>query len=253
MADADELDRLAALLRAADQIVVLTGAGISTESGIPDFRGPQGIWTMDPAAERKANIEHYVSDPEHRREVWRNRAGSEVFAGQPNAGHRALAELERRAKLHTLVTQNVDGLHQAAGSSPEIIVEIHGTVHEAKCLSCGWRGPMDETLARVLAGEDDPACLECGGMLKSATISFGENLVPEDLMRAQRAAHGADVFLAVGTSLGVYPAAALPEYALRAGAFLVILNGEATPFDRAADFVFRDRLGEVLPDLVERI
>jgi NAD-dependent deacetylase len=105
----------------------------------------------------------------------------------------------------------------------------------------------------VLAGEDDPACLECGGMLKSATISFGENLVPEDLMRAQRAADGADVFLAVGTSLGVYPAAALPEYALRAGAFLVVLNGEATPFDPAADFVFRDRLGEVLPDLVERI
>ena len=252
-AHADELDRLATLLRDADQIVVLTGAGISTESGIPDFRGPQGIWTKDPAAERKANIQHYVSDPEHRREVWRNRAGSEVFAGQPNAGHRALAELERRANLHTLVTQNVDGLHQAAGSSPEIIVEIHGTVNEAKCLSCGWRGPMEDTLARVRAGDDDPACLECGGMLKSATISFGENLVPEDLMRAQRAADGADVFLAVGTSLGVYPAAALPDYALRAGAILAILNGEPTPFDPTAEFVFRDRLGEVLPDLVERI
>jgi NAD-dependent deacetylase len=253
MADPEELERVAALLRAADRIVVLTCAGISTESGIPDFRGPQGLWTKDPAAEKKANIRHYVEDADHRREVWRNRAGSELFAGQPNTGHVALAELERKANLHTLVTQNVDGLHQAAGSSPEVMIEIHGTVHDVKCLSCGWRGPMEETLARVRAGEDDPHCLECGGMLKSATISFGENLVPEDLVRAQRAAEGADVFLAVGTSLGVYPAAALPEQALRAGATLVILNGEATPFDGVAHFVFRDRLGEVLPDLVERV
>ena len=253
MADDAQLDRLAALLRGADQIVVLTGAGISTESGIPDFRGPQGIWTKNPAAERTATIQHYVEDPEHRRQVWRNRSGSELFAGEPNAGHLALAELERRANLHTLVTQNVDGLHQAAGTSPEIIIEIHGTVHEAKCLACGWRGPMDETLARVRAGDEDPACLECGGMLKSASISFGENLVPADLERAQRAAAGADVFLAIGTSLGVYPAAALPEQALRSGAFLAVLNGEETPFDPLAEFVIRERLGDVLPELVERI
>ena len=253
MADDEQLDRLAARLRVADQIVVLTGAGISTESGIPDFRGPQGLWTKDPSAERKATIQHYVADAEHRREVWRNRAGSELFRGEPNAGHLALAELQRRANVHTLVTQNVDGLHQAAGSSPEIVVEIHGTIHDAKCLSCGWRGPMEETLARVRAGDDEPACLECGGMLKSATISFGENLVPADLERAQRAAARADVFLAVGTSLGVYPAAALPEQALRAGASLAILNAEATPFDPLAEFVFRDRLGEVLPALVERV
>ena len=253
MADDEQLDRLAARLRVADQIVVLTGAGISTESGIPDFRGPQGLWTKDPSAERKATIQHYVADAEHRREVWHNRAGSELFRGQPNTGHLALAELERRANVHTLVTQNVDGLHQAAGSSPEIVVEIHGTVHDAKCLSCGWRGPMEETLARVRAGDDDPACLECGGMLKSATISFGENLVPADLERAQRAAARADVFLAVGTSLGVYPAAALPEQSLRAGASLAILNEEATPFDPLAEFVFRGRLGEVLPALVERV
>jgi NAD-dependent deacetylase len=253
MADAEQLDRLAALLRAADQIVVLTGAGISTESGIPDFRGPQGIWTKDPTAEKKANIQHYVADADHRREVWRNRAGSELFAGKPNAGHVALAELEHRAALHTLVTQNVDGLHQAGGSSPEIVIEIHGTVHGAKCLQCGWRGSMEETLARVRAGEDDPHCLECGGMLKSATISFGESLVAEDLVRAQRAAEGADVFLAIGTSLGVYPAAALPEHALRAGAFLAVLNAEETPFDGVADFVFRDQLGDVLPDLVGRV
>jgi NAD-dependent deacetylase len=253
MANPAEVDRLAALLRVADQIVVLTGAGISTESGIPDFRGPQGIWTKDPTAERKANIQHYVQDADHRRDVWRNRAGSELFAGRPNAGHVALAELERVANLHTLVTQNVDGLHQAAGSSREIVIEIHGTVLDAKCLQCGWRGPMEDTLVRVRAGDDDPACLECGGMLKSATISFGENLVPEDLMRAQRASEGADVFLAIGTSLGVHPAAALPQHALRAGAFLAVLNAEPTPFDDAAEFVFRDQLGELLPDLVGRV
>src|SRR4051794_13852922 len=210
MADDAQLDRLAALLRDARQIVVLTGAGISTESGIPDFRGPQGLWTKDPAAERKATIQHYVANPEHRVQVWRNRAQGEVFGGEPNAGHLALADLERRAALHTLVTQNVDGLHQAAGSSPEIIIEIHGNIHEVKCLSCGWRGPMSETLDRVRAGEADPACLECGGMLKSATISFGENLVPADLARAQAAAAGAHGVLAVGTSPRGYSPAPPP-------------------------------------------
>jgi NAD-dependent deacetylase len=250
----EALEELAALLRAARQIVVLTGAGISTESGIPDFRGPQGLWTKDPKAERAATLQHYVADADHRRTVWRNRAAGDMFQGQaPNAGHRALAELEHRANVHTLVTQNVDGLHQAAGSSTEIMIEIHGTVHDAKCLACGWRGPMEETLDRVRAGEEDPTCLECGGMLKSATISFGENLVAADLDRAQQAAAGADVFLAVGTSLGVYPAAALPEIALRNGAVLAVLNGEPTPFDGAARFVVRERLGTVLPDLVARI
>ena len=154
-----------------------------------------------------------------------------MWDAEPNAGHRALADLESRTALHTLVTQNIDGLHQRAGSSPEIVIEIHGTAHEAKCLDCGWRGPMQETLDRVRAGEDDPPCLVCGGMLKSGTISFGESLVEADLVRAQQAAAGADVFLAVGTSLGVYPAAALPEIALHNGARLVILNAEPTPFD----------------------
>ena len=251
--DPESLEQLAARLRDARQIVVLTGAGISTESGIPDFRGPQGLWTRDPSAERKATIQHYIADAEHRKQVWRNRAQGEVFGGEPNAGHAALAELERRAALHTLVTQNVDGLHQAAGSSPEIIIEIHGNIHQAKCLSCRWHGPMAETLDRVRAGDPDPACLVCGGMLKSATISFGENLVPADLERAQVAAAGADVFLAVGTSLGVYPAAALPELALRSGATLAVLNADETPFDPQAEFVFRDRLGEVLPALIERV
>ena len=248
-----DLDTIAGWLRDAHQIVVLTGAGVSTESGIPDFRGPQGVWTKNPAAEKTATLQYYVADPEVRRLAWRNRVASEMWSAEPNAGHRALAELETKAALHTLVTQNVDGLHQRAGSSPERIIEIHGTVHDAKCLTCAWRGPMGPVLDRVRAGEDDPPCAECGGILKSATISFGENLVPEDLERAQRAAAGADVFVAAGTSLGVYPAAALPEAALANGARLVILNAQPTPFDDVADAVIRDQLGEVLPAIVSRL
>jgi len=248
-----DLDPIAGWLRDARQIVVLTGAGISTESGIPDFRGPQGVWTKNPAAEKTATLQYYVADPEVRCLAWRNRVGSEMWSAEPNAGHRAFAELETKAALHTLVTQNVDGLHQRAGSSPERIIEIHGTVHDAKCLACGWRGPMGPVLDRVRAGEDDPPCAECGGILKSATISFGENLVPEDLERAQRAASGADVFVAAGTSLGVYPAAALPDAALANGARLVILNAQPTPFDGVADAVIRDQLGDILPAIIARL
>jgi NAD-dependent deacetylase len=245
-----EVERIASWLQDAGQVVVLTGAGISTESGIPDFRGPQGTWTKNPAAERRADIRYYVAEPELRRKAWRDRVERPMWDAAPNAGHHALADLESRTALHTLVTQNIDGLHQRAGSSPEIVIEIHGTAHEAKCLDCGWRGPMHETLDRVLAGEDDPPCLVCGGMLKSGTISFGESLVEADLMRARRAAAGADVFLAVGTSLGVYPAAALPEIALHNGARLVILNAEPTPFDDAADAIVREQLGTALPAIV---
>ena len=244
---------VAGWLRGARQIVVLTGAGISTESGIPDFRGPQGIWTKDPAAERRADISHYVANPDVRRQSWRDRVERPIWNAEPNAGHRALADLEKRAALHTLVTQNVDGLHQRAGSSPAIMIEIHGTVHEVKCLDCGWRGPMTETLARVRAGEDDPPCLACGGMLKSGTILFGENLVATDLSHAQRAAADADVFLAIGTSLGVYPAAALPEIALGNQAKLVILNAEPTPFDSFADAVVSEQIGTALPAIVAAV
>lgn len=241
-----DLQMIAAWLRDRP-VVALTGAGISTESGIPDFRGPNGVWTKNPAAERLATLRHYVADPDVRRRAWRNRLESEVWHAKPNAAHRALVELERAGALHTLVTQNVDGLHLAAGSSPEITVEIHGTVHRVKCLDCGWRGPMDETLARAQTGEDDPPCLHCGGMLKSATISFGEDLVADDLRRSQEAAARCGTFLALGTSLGVYPAAALPEIALRNGARLVIVNAEQTPYDDLAHAVIREQLGEVLP------
>ncbi len=248
-----DADEVAAWLRDARQIVVLTGAGISTESGIPDFRGPQGLWTKNPGAEKTATVQHYVADPEVRARTWRNRLQSGMWDARPNAGHLALAELERRAALHTLVTQNVDGLHHAAGSSPERIIEIHGNVREVRCLSCGWRGPMEHALDRVRAGEADPCCERCGGILKAATISFGENLVAEDLARAQQAAARADVFLALGTKLSVYPAAALPEFALSNRARLVIVNAQPTPFDGHAAAMSRDPLGAVLPDLVGRV
>jgi NAD-dependent deacetylase len=249
MSDAD-LEKIAGWLRNARRVTVLCGAGISTESGIPDFRGPNGVWTKNPAAEKTATLQYYMSDPEVRRHAWQNRINSGMWTAEPNAAHRALVDLEHKGALHTLVTQNIDGLHHAAGQSPEIVVEIHGNVREAKCMTCDWRGPMHDTLERVRAGEDDPKCLHCGGILKSATISFGENLDVGDLRRSQLEAGRADVFLAIGTSLAVYPAAALPEIALRNGSRLVILNAEETPFDPAADVVVREQLGTVLPALV---
>jgi NAD-dependent deacetylase len=248
-----DLDEIARWIRDAQHVTALTGAGISTGSGIPDFRGPNGVWTKNPDAEKTAQLHYYMSDPDLRRRAWQNRLKSEMWSAEPNAAHAALVELERKEALHALVTQNVDGLHHAAGQTPDIVVEIHGNVREAKCMTCGWRGPMHETLDRVRAGEDDPDCLGCGGILKSATISFGENLVPEDLERSQWMAARSDVFLAIGTSLVVYPAAGLPEVALRNGARLVILNAEETPFDPLAAAVIPDRLEEVLPKLVELV
>lgn len=252
MADDARLTEVAGWLSSARRVTVLTGAGISTESGIPDFRGPKGLWTRNPAAEKLSNLQHYMSDREVRVAAWQSRLEHPAWTAQPNAGHLALADLERKGRLHTLVTQNIDGLHQRAGSSPEMVVEIHGTVHDVVCMSCGERAPMQRALDRVRAGEEDPPCRTCGGILKSATISFGQNLVPEDLARAQRAARECDVFLAVGTSLTVYPVAYLPEEALSSGARLVILNAEPTPYDHLAA-VFSERIGDVLPRLIELV
>jgi NAD-dependent deacetylase len=173
---------------AGTRIVALTGAGISTDSGIPDFRGPQGVWTRDPGAEKLATLQHYLADPEVRKRAWRSRLESPAWEAKPNAGHLALAALEHRGTLHTLITQNVDGLHLMAGSSPECVIEIHGTLREVACLACGERAPTERVLARVRAGEEDPSCRTCGGILKTATISFGQGLVAEDLARAERAA-----------------------------------------------------------------
>jgi NAD-dependent deacetylase len=246
-------EQAALLLRAATSIVVLTGAGISTDSGIPDFRGPQGVWTKQPSAERTSTLQHYMADPEVRRQSWQNRLHHPIWLAQPNPAHLALVDLERTGKLHTLVTQNVDGLQQRAGSSRERIIEVHGTVHEVVCMRCGDRGSMLPVLERVRAGEADPECRQCGGILKSATISFGQALVEADLARSDAAARACDLLLAVGSTLSVYPVAGMVPTAKRAGAKIVIMNGSPTEMDALADVVVSGPLGTSLPQVVARL
>jgi len=250
MATNQAIERARVLLAAARRVVALTGAGISTDSGIPDFRGPKGVWTKNPAAEKLATLEHYMSSVEVRREAWQKRLTSETWQAEPNAGHHALVALETRGVLDTLITQNIDGLHQKAGSDAARIVEIHGTIHDVVCMECGDRNPMAHALERVRAGEADPPCRICGGILKSATISFGQSLVMEDLARADRAARQCDLMLAIGTSLAVYPIAGVVPAAKRAGARVIILNGEPTEMDPLADVVLNGPIGEILPRLV---
>ena len=232
----------------AEKIVVLTGAGISTDSRIPDFRGPQGVWTKNPGAEKQATLQNYMSDPEMRKQSWRSRLDSPVWAAEPNRGHFALTELESRRKLNLLITQNVDGLHQLAGSNPERIVEVHGTMREVGCMACGdYLVPMQDVLNRVRLGEDDPECPKCGGILKSATISFGQNLVAEDLERAQRASEECDLMLAVGSTLAVFPIANAVPIARNSGAGVIIVNGSPTEMDELGDVVVRGSISDVLP------
>jgi NAD-dependent deacetylase len=244
------VDEVADWVREARRVTVLTGAGISTDSGIPDYRGPNGVWTRDPKAERLATYDVYLSDPAVRRESWARRLSNAAWEAEPNAGHRALAELERSGRLRALITQNVDGLHQQAGSSPESVIEIHGTIWFTECIGCKARTPMAEFLERVRAGDPDPACEQCGGIVKSATISFGQALDEVVTQRAIEAASDCDLFLAIGTSLTVQPAAGLCVVAVRAGARLVIINAEPTPYDQVADAVINEPIGDVLPSLL---
>jgi NAD-dependent deacetylase len=246
----DGLARVASLVVGSDRITVLTGAGISTESGIPDYRGPNGVWTKDPAAKRLVDINWYLADPEVRQQAWQERLHHPVWGASPGPGHRALLELERAGKLRSLITQNIDGLHQAAGSSPSMVLELHGTIHRCRCLECGYETPMQEQLDRVRAGEADPPCQRCGGMQRSATIAFGQALHPDVHRRAREAAATCQLFLAVGTSLQVQPAARLCDLALEAGAELIIVNREATPYDNVAAAVLRGPIGEVLPAIL---
>ena len=249
MDSAAELDTVRGWIDAAARIVALTGAGISTDSGIPDFRGPRGVWTRDPAAEKQSTLQHYLADPAVRRAAWRSRLDHSAWSAQPNRGHLALVTLERRGKLHALVTQNIDELHQIAGNSAHRVIEMHGTMRRVLCWSCGARGPMSEVLERVRAGESDPTCGTCGGILKSDTISFGQALVPEVIERALRVATEADVMLTIGTTLQVYPAAGMVPVAREAGARIVIINDQPTPMDPLADVVLRGSIGELLPPL----
>ncbi len=240
------------LIAGAERIVVLTGAGISTDSGIPDFRGPNGVWTKNPAAEKASNLQNYLADPELRKVAWQHRLTTPAWTAEPNAGHAAIVELERRDQLHAVVTQNIDGLHQKAGTDPAKVVEVHGTVWFTRCWDCRDQRPMEQSLERVRAGDADPACLACGGILKSDTISFGQALVPEVIDRALRVSEECDVLLAVGSTLSVFPAANCVPRARAAGAQVVIVNGGATAMDRYAHHLLVGQIGDVLPELVGR-
>jgi NAD-dependent deacetylase len=246
----ESLDRARQLTASAQHITALTGAGISTDSGIPDFRGPKGVWTNNPGAEKTATLRHYLADPDIRRAAWRNRLDSPTWSAQPNAGHRSLVALERQGRLQAVVTQNIDELHQRAGSSPELVVELHGTMRFVVCWGCGERGPMERALERLRAGEDDPHCHSCGGILKSDTISFGQALDPLVLAAAEAAVVRCDLLIAIGSSLTVYPAASLVPLAKRIGAGVIIINAQPTPFDEMADAVLHAPISEVLPGLV---
>ena len=243
------LEAAAALISTAGPLAVLTGAGISTDSGIPDFRGPQGVWTLNPEAERASNIDVYMAEPEVRKANWRVMAGGLWDGVEPNVGHHALVELDRRSGLDTLVTQNVDGLHLMAGTDPDRIVEVHGTVRRSMCLGCGDQNDIEVVLERVRSGDEDPRCTRpaCGGLLKRATVSFGQALFPGDMERADEAARRCDLLLAVGSTLGVYPVAAMVPVAVRHGAAVVVVNGSPTEMDHLADVVVRGSISEVLP------
>jgi NAD-dependent deacetylase len=251
--------RARTLLERARTVSVLTGAGISTASGIPDFRGPEGIWTKDPAAEMLSTYDVWVSDVEVRRRAWRRRVETRDDRPLPNEGHRALVTLERTGRLDTLVTQNIDGLHVDAGSDPDRLVEIHGSSRDAVCLRCGDRGPVEVVLARVAAGDEVPTCVvevggaACGGILKSAVISFGQSLVADDLARAEAAASRCDVLLAVGSTLSVWPIAGMVPLARSSGAAVIVVNGGPTAMDELATARVSGAIEAVLPELVAQL
>lgn len=250
MASTEGLLQVKRLLADARRVVALTGAGVSTESGIPDFRGPNGLWTRNPAAERLSDIHAYTTDKRVREETWRLRVTHPGWRARPNAAHNALVELERAGKLSSIITQNIDGLHQRAGSDPARVIELHGTMFETECLRCCDRRDMRHALDRVRSGEPDPTCEVCGGILKSATISFGQPLDPKVLERARVETVFCDLLLVAGSSLTVHPAAGLVGLAASSGATVVVCNASETPYDDAAAAVLRGPLGEVLPELV---
>ncbi len=245
-----ETSRARALVAGARRITVLTGAGISTDSGIPDFRGPQGVWTRNPAAERTATLENYLNDPDVRRQAWQTRLASPAWAAQPNAGHLALVQLERQGRLRALVTQNIDELHQRAGHDPALVLELHGTMWRVRCWSCGEEGPMEPVLDRVRAGDDDPHCEECGGILKSATISFGQALDPDVLAAPRRPPPTATCSLPWAPPWPSIPPPAWCRWPTGTGRGVVIVNAQPTPYDDLAAAVVRVPISEVLPSLV---
>jgi NAD-dependent deacetylase len=241
----DDVRQLAGLLAAARRIVAFTGAGISTESGIPDFRSPGGVWDKN----QPIQYSEFLANAEARRETWRRglQTYPVVSAARPNAAHRALVELEQRGQLTAVVTQNIDGLHLHAGHTPAAVIELHGNAHGVRCLSCDMEAPRTVVHERVLAGELEPPCVACGGILKPTTISFGEPMPRGPLVTAERAVRAADLMLVVGSSLVVYPAAGLPLLAAQVGTTLVIVNQTPTPLDDRATLVVRGKAAELLP------
>ncbi|NRQ33343.1 NAD-dependent deacetylase [Nonomuraea sp. NN258] len=234
-------------------ITVMTGAGISTESGIPDYRGSGGLWRRDPDYEKLVTIDYYLGDPDIRRRSWEFRRTSPAMTAEPNAAHLALVELEKAGLLDRLITQNVDGLHQKAGSDPGRLLELHGNMFGVLCVGCGARSTLREALGRIDAGDADPACAECGGVLKTTTVMFGEHLDPTTITEAIRAAERAEVFVAIGTSLQVQPAASLAGLAAESGARLIVVNADPTPYDEVAAEVIREPIGAAVPALVTRL
>jgi len=241
----------AELMQQAQRIVALTGAGISTESGIPDFRSPGSPWEKNPPT----SYRDFLEKPEARQRYWQTRSNlsTQVRMAQPNAAHRALAELEHRGKLSGIITQNFDGLHQDAGNNPEHIVELHGTSRFAGCTLCGKRSSMSDLQQRIDAGEVDPRCDECGGLLKAATILFGQRVPDAELARAKQLTESCDLFLVVGSSLKVIPAATLPRLALNRNVPLILINLQPTTLDAAADVVISEKAGVVLPAIMEQM
>ena len=234
-------------------VALLSGAGVSTDSGIPDYRGPNGLWRRDPEAEKLVTYDFYMSDPDIRRRSWQMRRRTHALSAEPNAAHRAVAELERSGVPVRVITQNVDGLHQLAGMPARKVLELHGSARAVVCTRCRARTSVADALARVDAGEDGPPCLECGGILKPATVMFGERLDPVVLGEAVAITKACQVFVAVGTSLQVQPAAGLAGVAAEHGARLIIVNAEPTPYDDLADEVIREPIGVALPALLSRL
>ncbi|ESR23328.1 SIR2 family NAD-dependent protein deacylase [Lutibaculum baratangense] len=249
MLERSETEDLVAMVREARRVVAFTGAGISTECGIPDFRSPGGLW----ATNRPIDYDSFVSSAGMRREAWRRVFAMEpVFrAAEPGRGHRALAHLVRIGKASAIITQNIDNLHQRSGVPAGRIVELHGNGSYATCLGCGLRHELDEIRGPFLETEEPPACRGCGGMVKTATVSFGQTMPEDEMARAAEEAEACDLFLAIGSSLVVYPAAGFPLMAKRAGARLVIVNREPTDLDPFADMTITSDIGDSLVALTQ--
>ena len=244
----DDIERLHELIAGARRIVAFTGAGISTESGIPDFRSPGGIWTKY----QPIYFDDFMSSEEMRREAWRRKFATDetMLKAEPNAGHRALAKLVEQGKMSAIITQNIDGLHQRSGVPDQKIIELHGNTTYATCLDCGQRHELEPIRKAFLGKGELPLCRKCDGIVKTATISFGQAMPEIQMARAQDETMGCDLFIVLGSSLVVYPAAGFPQVAKRKGAKLVILNRDPTDQDDTADMVIHGEIGPTLSRVV---